>query len=158
MISTTRAKSASSRLAVDDPFRAAAFLRGVLFTGRLYAILVTLSLATTPSALNVNGLHIADRTANPGWWRRWPRTRDSPSCNNIPLNRRIRRLAPTCRRVAVKPSDRQLAKRFRIPQCRRAQAILSGREPATKTPGGGGGNRTRVQGFEKRAMARDFRC
>jgi len=24
--------------------------------------------------------------------------------------------------------------------------------------GGGGGNRTRVQGFEKRATARDFRC
>lgn len=29
-----------------------------------------LSLATTPSALSVNGLHTADRTANPGRWRR----------------------------------------------------------------------------------------
>ena len=40
-----------------------------------------------------------------------------------------------------------------------APAILCGHDPSPKTKdGGGGGNRTRVQGFEKRAMARDFRC
>ena len=48
--------------------------------------------------------------------------------------------------------------RTRYTPCR-TPAILFGHDPPPKIRvGGGGGNRTRVQRFEKRATARDFRC